>query len=156
MICPLCQNMTRVTNSRSTNQGRMIRRRRICLACGHRFTTYERFELLGLEVIKRNGAKEPYYRYKLEGGLRKALEKRPVNEEQFQKLVALIENDIFCLKSKTISSEQIGRIVLSRLKPFDPVAYLRFISVYRRFRTPQSFEREIRRLGKSFSCAIHV
>jgi transcriptional repressor NrdR len=129
MKCPVCQSFTKVTNSRAADHQRAIKRRRVCLQCKRRFTSYERIELVGLTVIKRNGSREPYLRHKIELGLRKALEKRSVLEEQFQKLVSSIENDIFNLEKDTISSEQIGQIVLLHLKNFDQVAYLRFASV---------------------------
>ena len=90
MRCPICQGSTKVTNSRNADQGKAIKRRRLCLECQRRFTTYERLELLGFQVEKRSGAKEPYYRHKLELGVRKALEKRPFGEEQLQKLVSSI------------------------------------------------------------------
>lgn len=103
-------------------------------------------ELAGLEVSKRNGSKEPYLRHKLELGVRKALEKRPYTEQQFQKLISGIENDIFDLGKDTVLSEQIGQAVLSHLRDFDKVAYLRFASVYRKFGSPKAFEREIQKL----------
>ena len=125
-----------------------MKRRRVCLQCNRRFTTYERIELFGLQVVKHSGEKQPYLRHKLELGLRKALEKRPVTEEQFQKLVSSIENDIFNLEKDTVSSNQIGQIVLSHLRVLDKVAYLRFASVYRNFKNTKAFEREIEKLEK--------
>jgi transcriptional repressor NrdR len=121
----------------------------VCLHCKRRFTSYERIELVGLTVIKRDGSKEPYLRHKIELGLRKALEKRPVIEEQFQKLVSAIENDIFNLEKDAVSSEQIGHIVLLHLKTFDQVAYLRFASVHRNFKSARAFEKEIQKLEKA-------
>jgi transcriptional repressor NrdR len=99
-------------------------------------------------VQKRSGEKQPYVRHKLELGLRKALEKRPVPEEQFQKLVSWVENDIFNLEKDTVSSEQIGHIVLSHLRKLDKVAYLRFASVHRNFKSTKAFEKEIEKLEK--------
>ena len=148
MKCPICQNSTQVSNSRSADHGRAVKRRRVCLQCNRRFTTYERIELFGLQVVKHSGEKQPYLRHKLELGLRKALEKRPVTEEQFQKLVSSIENDIFNLEKDTVSSDQIGQIVLSHLRVLDKVAYLRFASVYRNFKSTKAFEREIEKLEK--------
>lgn len=148
MNCPICQNSTQVSNSRSADHGRAVKRRRACLKCDRRFTTYERIELFGLQVVKRGNEKQPYLRYKLELGLRKALEKRPVTEEQFQKVVALVENDIFNLEKDTVSSEEIGQIVLSHLRALDKVAYLRFASVHRNFKSTKAFEREIEKLQK--------
>jgi len=108
-------------------------------------------ELLGIEVLKRNGSKQPFLRHKLESGIRKALEKRPCTEEQLQKLVSSIENDIFNLNKDAVESAQIGQIALSHLKQFDKVAYLRFASVYRNFRSPKAFEKEIQKLQKTSS-----
>lgn len=149
MNCPLCRGNTRVTNSREADQGRAIKRRRICEACGRRFTTYERLELLGLEVVKRDGSREPYYRHKLEAGIRKATEKRPFTEEQLQRLVSGIENDLFELEQEVVESERIGRITLAHLQRFDKVAYIRYASVYRNFRSTRAFEKEIQRLEKT-------
>ena len=149
MICPICQSSTKVTNSRNAEQGRAIKRRRLCTSCGRRYTTYERLELLDVEVEKRGGSREPFFRHKLEIGIRKAFEKRPFGEEQLQKLVSSIENDIFNLGKDTVDSEQVGQIVLSHLRSLDKVAYLRFASVYRNFRTPKAFEKEIQKLEKT-------
>ncbi|MDO8633357.1 MAG: transcriptional regulator NrdR [bacterium] len=149
MNCPLCQSKTRVINSRTAGEEKAIKRRRVCVQCKKRFTTYERLELLGLQILKRDGSREPYLRHKIELGIRKALEKRPYTEQQFQKLVSSIEGDIFNLEKDLVPSEQIGQIVLSYLKTFDKVAYLRFASVYRKFGSTKAFEREIQKLEKS-------
>ena len=101
-----------------------------------------------LKIVKRNGSKERYSRHKIEAGLRKALEKRPIPEDLFQKLLLNIENDLFSLEKETISSEQVGRAVLSRLQKADKVGYLRFASVYRNFRSPKAFKKEIQKLEK--------
>lgn len=146
MSCPICQSSTRVINSRVANLGHVTKRRRNCIDCGKRFTTYERLELAGFEVQKRDGSKEPYYRNKLELGIRKAFKKRPITEKQFHDLVYRVENDIFNLEGKIIPSGYIGRAVLSYLKAVDKVAYLRFASVYRNFRSPRAFEKEIKKL----------
>ena len=146
MQCPICRIDTKVTNSRDADHGRAVKRRRLCTSCGRRFTTYERLELLGVEVLKRNGAKEPFSRHKLEAGIRKALEKRPFGEEHLQKLVSSIENDIFNLDKDVVDSGTIGQAVLAHLKDLDKVAYLRFASVYRNFRSPKAFEKEIQKL----------
>ena len=149
MKCPVCQSSTKVTNSRGADHGKAIKRRRVCVQCQRRFTSYERIELVGLTVIKRNGSKESYVRHKIEVGLRKALEKRSVVEDEFQKLVSSIENDIFNLEKDRVSSEQIGQIVLLHLKDFDQVAYLRFASVHRHFKSARAFEKEIQKLEKA-------
>ena len=149
MRCPICQGSTKVTNSRNADQGKAIKRRRLCLECQRRFTTYERLELFGFQVEKRGGTKEPYYRHKLELGVRKALEKRPFGGDQLQKLVSSIEHRIFNLEKEVVTSDQIGQIVLAHLKDFDKVAYLRFASVYRNFRSPKAFEKEIQKLQEN-------
>lgn len=118
------------------------------MKCGQRFTTYEKVTLVDLRVAKRRGVTQPYYRHKLESGLRKALEKRPINEEQFQRLMFMIENDLMNLRKEIVASEQIGRIVLEHLRQLDKVAYLRFASIYRNFRSTKAFEKEIQRLEK--------
>lgn len=148
MKCPVCQHETQVTNSRVADQNRAIKRRRVCLSCKRRFTTYERIELFGLEVQKRDGSRQPYMRHKVELGLRKALEKRPISEEHFQKLVAEVENDIFNLEKDLVTSEEVGQIVLRHLEEIDKVAYLRFASVHRNFKSTKAFEKEIQRLKK--------
>jgi len=148
MKCPVCQNSTQVSNSRSADHGRAVKRRRVCLQCNRRFTTYERIELFGLQVVKRSGEKQPYLRHKLELGLRKALEKRPVSEEEFQKLVSAVENDIFNLEKETVRSDKIGQIVLIHLRSLDKVAYIRFASVHRNFKSTRAFEKEIKKLEK--------
>ena len=149
MNCPICQGDTKVGNSRTGDQGRSIRRRRECLKCPHRFSTYERMSLIDFQVLKSDGKKEPYYRHKLENGLRKALDRRPVAEKEFQKLLFTIENDIFNLEKETVSTEHIGRIGLVHLRDMDKVAYLRFASIHRNFRSPRAFEREIQKLEKA-------
>jgi transcriptional repressor NrdR len=146
MHCPICKAATKVTNSRSTGHSRVIKRRRLCIKCKRRFTTYERVELIGLTVKKRNGVKEPYVRHKLETGLRKALEKRPITEEQFQSLLSSIEHDLFNLEKETVLSEQLGQFVLIHLKALDKVAYIRFASVYRNFKSTKAFAKEIKKL----------
>ena len=149
MNCPICQAATKVTNSRDAEHGRAIKRRRWCISCGRRFTTYERLELLGVMVEKRNGEKQSFSRHKVESGIRKALEKRPCTEEQLQKLVSSVESDIFDLDRELVDSGQIGQTVLVHLKQFDKVAYLRFASVYRNFKSPKAFEKEIQKLQRT-------
>lgn len=151
MNCPICQRETKVINSRPADHGKAVKRRRECLGCHQRISTYERMSLVDIRVVKRNGLKEPFYRHKIEVGVRRALEKRPITEEQLQKMLFAIEGDIFNLERDTVSSEEIGRIVLDHLREVDKVAYLRFASVYRNFKTPKAFEREIQRLEKAGS-----
>jgi transcriptional repressor NrdR len=123
-----------------------IRRRRECIKCRFRFSTHEQIELLDLLVIKKDGAREAYRRSKLESGLRRALEKRSVTEENFQKLVAAIEVEIQKENSNEISSQTIGQIVMDQLRDFDSVAYIRFASVYKSFEDLQSFHSEINKI----------
>lgn len=147
MKCPVCLAAdTKVTDSRLTSEGFAIRRRRECIQCGFRFSTFEEVEILNLTVIKRDGRREPYAREKLEGGLHKALEKRPVTKDDFKKLINRIERDIQHLQRTEITSLTIGEIVMKRLKRFDSVAYIRFASVYRSFQDVASFQRELTQL----------
>lgn len=147
MHCPVCHfEDTKVIDSRVAADGLSIRRRRECLECGFRFSTYEEMEILDLTVTKRDGDKESYNREKIIRGLRLALEKRTLEETDFRKLINLIELDIQALKKTEISSDQIGEIVLIRLKDFDQVAYIRFASVYKAFEDVDSFKQELEQL----------
>ncbi len=129
-----------MTDSRETEEGLITRRRRECLRCNFRFSTYEEMEILDLMVIKRDGAKEPYVKAKVVGGLQKALEKRPISTDTFKKLVAAIERDIqIKAKAGEISSQIIGELVMKHLKRVDQVAYIRFASVYQSFENADSF-----------------
>ena len=130
MKCPYCSKMeTKVVDSRDTEEG-LVRRRRECEKCSKRFTTYEKVESLKLTVIKKDGRNEEYQREKVKGGVTRALEKRPVTEEQVESLIDDIEMKLLNRKGTEISSADIGRMVLNRLKKLDQVAYLRFASVF--------------------------
>lgn len=143
MICPFCSHQeTKVIDSRDTNDGKAIRRRRECEKCRVRFSTYEEVEIMRLAVAKKDGRKEDYDKKKIEAGIRKALEKRPVSEEKIEKIVGDIEYDIKAKESNEITSKEIGRIVLEKLKEIDDVAYLRFASVYKSFGSAESFKKE--------------
>ncbi|MEI6378894.1 MAG: transcriptional regulator NrdR [Candidatus Falkowbacteria bacterium] len=149
MKCPVCHyEDTKVVDSRVVNEGLSIRRRRECLKCEFRFSTYEEMEILDLAVIKRDGSKEAYNREKIVKGLRRALEKRMYDESEFKKLINLVELDIQTLKKNEITTEQIGEIVLQRLKQFDQVAYIRFASVYKSFEDAETFKKAINDLIK--------
>ena len=149
MKCPICDySETKVIDSRVVSDGLSIRRRRECLKCGFRFSTYEEMEILDLIVVKRDGRKELYNRDKLIGGLRKATEKRPINDDQSKRLVNLIERDIQAKRQSEIESRDIGRLVMRQLKKVDKVAYIRFASVYRSFEDIREFGEEIARLEK--------
>lgn len=143
MNCPFCSHSeTKVTDSRDTNDGKAIRRRRECEKCHSRFSTYEEVEIMRLSVVKKNGNKEEYNKSKIESGIRKALEKRPVNEEKIFKIIGDIEYEIQSNESCEITSKEIGKIVLDKLKEIDDVAYLRFASVYKSFGSAESFKKE--------------
>ena len=134
MKCLSCLHLdTKVTDSRLAADGMAIRRRRVCQKCGFRFSTYEEAEILNLTVIKRNGAREPYSHDKIENGLHKSFQKRPITEESFKKLINSIERDIQTLGKQEVTTAQIGEIVMRHLKRIDDVAYIRFASVYRSF-----------------------
>ncbi|HOZ56200.1 MAG: Transcriptional repressor NrdR [Parcubacteria group bacterium ADurb.Bin316] len=147
MKCPVCHYQdTKVVDSRVATDGSSIRRRRECLKCGFRFSTYEEIEILDLTVIKRDGSKEVYDKDKLVRGLKKALEKRPITEEKFKQLVNSVERDIQALRKNEITSNQIGQIVMKYLRKVDQVAYIRFASVYQSFKDLQTFQKELDKL----------
>lgn len=147
MHCPSCSHeSTSVIDTRLSSDGVAIRRRRECDACSHRFSTLEEIHLLDLVVVKRDGQREAYNRDKLVRGLRKALEKRQHTDAEFRALVHSVERDIQKMGVDEVTSEQIGAIVMSHLKSFDEVAYIRFASVYRQFEDVDSFQRELNAL----------
>ncbi len=150
MKCPSCHHLeTKVLDSRLVSDGLAIRRRRECLKCGFRFSTYEEVEILNLTVIKRDGRRVPYDQEKLVTGIRKALEKRPITSDEFKKLINSIERDIQSKSaSGEIKTETIGEIVMRWLKKVDKVAYIRFASVYRSFKDVKTFQRELNKLLK--------
>jgi transcriptional repressor NrdR len=141
--CPWCGHLDdRVVDSRPAEGGDAIRRRRQCLSCGRRFTSYERVEQAALVVVKRDGTREPWIRGKLVEGLRKALANRPVTSEQLEKVVSRIEARLR-RKGPEVTSQQVGVEVLQNLQKLDQVAYLRFASVYKDFQEVGDFEREL-------------
>jgi transcriptional repressor NrdR len=141
--CPWCGNGDdKVVDSRPAERGEAIRRRRQCLSCGRRFTTYERVEELGLTVAKRDGTTEPWDREKMLAGIRKALVNRPVTEEQVASLATRVETRLR-RKGPQVTSQQIGLEVLQNLQKVDQVAYVRFASVYKDFQEVGDFEREL-------------
>ena len=154
MNCPFCgQTETKVVDSRETNDGKATRRRRECEKCHSRFTTYEEMEILRLTIIKKDGRKEDYDRSKIEAGIKKAVEKRPVTDEDIEKMISEIEYEINARESCAretceITSKEIGRLVLEKLKGLDEVAYLRFASVYKSFKSAESFRKEAERISK--------
>lgn len=145
MTCPHChKGETRVIDSREDEQA--IRRRRECMACQFRCTTFERIEVANLMVTKRDGAKEPFSREKLVTGIRLAGEKRAAVMEQADRIADAIERDLYALCKPEVSSRRIGQLVLEHLQPLDPVAYIRFASVYRSFDNLAEFEEELHRI----------
>jgi len=143
MRCAFCSNgETRVIDKRDHNE--LTRRRRECLKCGKRFTTYERVENLNLNIIKKDGRKELFEKEKLKKGLIKALEKRPITLEKIDEVAEKIEMCLRKLKTKDIDSKFIGEKVIKELKKLDEVAYLRFASVYKDFKDCKDFEKEIK------------
>ena len=148
MICAACNHPeTKVVDSRDTNDGRAIRRRRECEKCKTRFSTYEEVEIMKLSVVKRSGEKEDYNQEKIIKGIEKSLEKRPVSEERKEKLINEIEYQIYTKgKQGEIASKEVGKIILEKLKEVDDVAYLRFASVYKSFGSLNSFKKELEKL----------
>ena len=147
MKCPVCGHQEdKVVDSRASAEGSAIRRRRECLSCGKRFTTYEHVEEERLMVIKKDGRREPFDRNKLLGGLLKACEKRPISMDQIEDLVDEIERDISRQAEREVPSQQIGERVMKRLHELDPIAYVRFASVYREFKDAEQFMRELKDL----------
>ena len=148
MECPYCHNVeTKVTDSRDTG-ALSIRRRRECLKCGKRFTTYEHIEMQPIYVIKKDGRREKFERQKIRHGIEKACEKRPVSHEKIEELIEKIEERTRRSGKEEIESKQIGEYVMEVLKETDHVAYIRFASVYRSFADISSFEEEIKNLTK--------
>lgn len=147
MKCPYCKHLEdMVVDSRSLSDGGIIRRRRECIRCHRRFTTYERVEEVSLKVIKKDGRREDYDRLKLMNGIVRACEKRPISVEQIEKLVQDIEKQIESDSKKEIRSKKIGEFVMKKLHKLDEVAYVRFASVYRQFKDISQFMNEVKGL----------
>ena len=149
MKCPFCnQDNTRVVDSRPVDDNTAIRRRRMCDACGKRFTTYEKVETIPLIVIKKDQNREQFDRSKIEAGVLRACHKRPVSAEQIHRLVDDVETEVFNLEEREISSSVIGEIVMDKLKDLEAVAYVRFASVYREFKDVNTFMDELKKILK--------
>jgi len=145
--CPFCQNAdTQVIDSRASDEGATIRRRRRCLACEKRFTTYERVELAMPSIIKRGGGRADYDREKLLGSMQLALRKRPVPREAVDEAISRIEDKLLSSAQREIKSEKIGELVMRELKRLDKVAYIRFASVYRSFEDVDEFAEVVREI----------
>ena len=147
MHCPFCGHIeTKVNDSRLAGEGRQIRRRRECLRCGERFTTFETAELLMPQVIKGDRARQAFDEGKLRAGMEKALEKRPVSREQLDEAVSRILHKVRALGDREVSARAVGELVMEELRHLDEVAYVRFASVYRQFEDVEAFHEEIQRL----------
>jgi len=147
MKCVYCGHLeSKVVDSRPTDEGSSIRRRRECLACKKRFTTYEKIDSLPLLVVKKDGERVPFDSDKIKIGIIKACEKRPVPMQDIETLVASIEKAIFNSLRQEISSKEIGELVMRGLKDLDDVAYVRFASVYKEFKDVDTFMQELQRL----------
>jgi transcriptional repressor NrdR len=147
MYCPFCGHVeTKVTDSRLAGEGRQIRRRRECLSCGERFTTFETAELVMPMVVKGDRSREVFDEAKLRAGMEKALEKRPVPREQLDEALSRITHKVRSLGDREVQSRAIGELVMDELQQLDEVAYVRFASVYRHFEDVEAFHEEIQRL----------
>ncbi len=153
MKCPFCEYAeSKVIDSRPTDEGEAIRRRRECLSCGKRFTTYEKVETIPLMVVKKDKSRQMFDRDKLLNGIMRACEKRPVSTAQMEHMVSEIENTAQNLLEREVTTEKIGEMVMEKLKDVDEVAYVRFASVYRQFTDVNTFVEEVNKLlhsGKS-------
>lgn len=144
MLCPFCNHPeTKVIDSRETQEGRAIRRRRECEKCEVRFSTYEEVEIFRLQIIKKDGSREEYDRTKIERGLRRAFEKRPNAEERIEKILGEVEYALHEKNVSEIQSREIGSLVMEKLKEADDVAYIRFASVYKSFGSAKSFRKAL-------------
>lgn len=149
MKCPFCgAELTKVVDSRPSDDNNSIRRRRQCESCGRRFTTYEKLETFPIMVIKKDNNREPYDRAKIEAGVLRACHKRPVSIQQVNQLIDEVENKIFSLDVKEVPSSVIGEMVMDKLKDLEAVAYVRFASVYREFTDVNTFAEELSKLMK--------
>jgi transcriptional repressor NrdR len=148
MRCPKCGRQDdKVIDSRASREGATIRRRRECLGCGYRFTTYEEVERAGLVVLKRDGRREEFSKEKLLSGLKKACQKRPISPKVIEDLVERIVNEVTDKYEREVPGEVIGKLVMDGLRQIDDVAYVRFASVYRRFQEATDFVQEVKKLG---------
>ena len=148
MFCPFCSEIdTKVIDSRLVSDGHQVRRRRECLSCHERYTTFESAELVMPKIIKRDGSREPFNEDKMRSGLVRALEKRPVSVERVELSINKVKSTLRATGEREISSEMLGNIIMEQLKELDKVAYVRFASVYRSFEDIKEFGEEIARLG---------
>jgi len=148
MFCPFCSETdTKVIDSRLVADGHQVRRRRECLACRERYTTFETAELVMPKIIKRDGSREPFNEDKMRNGLIRALEKRPVSVENVELCINKVKSALRATGEREVSSEMLGNTIMEQLKMLDKIAYVRFASVYRSFEDIKEFGEEIARLG---------
>ncbi|MFP8965502.1 transcriptional regulator NrdR [Pokkaliibacter sp. CJK22405] len=149
MHCPFCRAQeTKVTDSRLVAEGEQVRRRRECLQCGERFTTYEIAELVMPHIVKQDGSRQPFDENKLRAGMQRALEKRPVSTEAIEAALTRIKQKLRSTGEREVGSRQLGSAVMHELTKLDQVAYVRFASVYRDFQDVSEFQQEIERLSQ--------
>ena len=147
MKCPFCShNESKVVDSRPTDEGQAIRRRRECIACAKRFTTYEKIDEIPLIVVKKNGNRESYNKNKILNGVIKSCEKRPVSLQDIEELVDGIEKQLYNTMEREITTEFIGNLVIEKIKELDEIAYVRFASVYREFKDINTFMDEVKKI----------
>ena len=147
MRCPFCSHtQARVVDSRSSKEGDAIRRRRECLKCNRRFTTYERIEEVAQMVIKKDGRRETFDRWKIKAGLLKAVEKRPISLDQVDAMIDEIERELFNNTETEVTTVAVGEAIMNKLKGLDEVAYVRFASVYRQFKDLNEFMAELKHM----------
>lgn len=145
MKCPFCRtDNDRVIDSRACQDGFSIRRRRECLKCRRRYTTYERIEESTIKVVKRDGSRVPFTRNKIKSGLERACWKRPISDREIERTVGAIENDVYASFETEIDSQRLGELVMEHLRDLDEVAFVRFASVYRQFADAGDFVAEVR------------
>lgn len=145
MKCPFClEDHDRVLDSRASQDGFSIRRRRQCLKCHRRYTTYERIEVTTVKIVKKDGSREAFDHTKMKQGLEKACWKRPVNDEQIERVITAVESELEANFDSEVESQQVGEMVMEQLRELDEVAYVRFASVYRQFKDVRDFVEELR------------
>ena len=145
MRCPFCNfENTRVIDSRPAEENNSIRRRRVCEECGKRFNTYEKIETLPVMIVKKDRSREAYNRSKIEMGIMKACHKRPISTAEMTEAINSVENNIFSLEKSEVESSYVGELIMEKLKALDPVAYVRFASVYREFKDADTFMEELK------------
>lgn len=153
MKCMYCGcEDSKVIDSRSTDDGRSIRRRRECVNCGKRFTTFETIEIAPILIVKRDGTRQQYDRNKLKSGILRSCEKRPISMAQIDDIVSRIEKNLYNSLEEEVTSKKIGDLVMEELKKIDDVAYIRFAAVYRQFKDSQTFFDEMKKMFETKEC----